>query len=239
MAVNFNWSCPYCNRDSTITDSNFCRKEHFFAHNNKEGDLALVTTVTVCPNADCKEYIIAASLHKASYSEGRLRASVSGLAKFKWTLKPASFAKQFPSYIPVAIINDYNEACAIRDISPKASATLSRRCLQGMIRDFFKIEKNRLIDEINAIREETDSKTWDAIDSVRKIGNIGAHMEKDINLIVDVEPNEAQSLIILIEILIEEWYVARYDRQKNLERIIEISGQKVEKKKLHEKSDNL
>lgn len=239
MAVNFNWLCPYCNRHSTITDSNFCRKQHFFDHNNKEGDLALVTTVIICPNADCKEYIITASLHEASYSEGRLRAFVSGLAKFKWTLKPAAFAKQFPSYIPDAIINDYNEACAIRDISPKASATLSRRCLQGMIRDFFKIKKDRLIDEINAIREKTDCLTWDAIDSVRKIGNIGAHMEKDINLIVDVEPNEAQLLISLIETLIKDWYVARYDRQKNLERIIEISDQKAEKKKLHEKLDNL
>jgi len=46
-----------------------------------------------------------------------------------------------------------------------------------MIRDFFEIKKDRLIDEINAIREKTDSLTWDAIDSVRKIGNIGAHME--------------------------------------------------------------
>lgn len=177
MAVNFNWSCPYCNRDSTITDSNFCRKEHFFSHNNKEGSLVLVTTVTICPNANCKEYIITASLHKVSSNESRPGAVINDLAKFKWTLKPVSFAKQFPNYIPDAIINDYNEACAIRDISPKASATLSRRCLQGMIRDFFEIKKDRLIDEINAIREKTDSLTWDAIDSVRKIGNIGAHME--------------------------------------------------------------
>ena len=27
---------------------------------------------------------------------------------------------------------------------------------------------------------------------IRKIGNIGAHMECDINLIVDIEPNEAE-----------------------------------------------
>ena len=31
---------------------------------------------------------------------------------------------------------------------------------------------------------------WQAIDAVRSIGNIGAHMEKDINLIVDVDPEE-------------------------------------------------
>ncbi|MCP1830281.1 hypothetical protein ACVIHH_005106 [Bradyrhizobium sp. USDA 4518] len=34
----------------------------------------------------------------------------------------------------------------------------------------------------------------DAIDAVRIVGNIGAHMEKDVNLIVDIEPGEAQML---------------------------------------------
>ena len=43
----------------------------------------------------------------------------------------------------------------------------------------------------------------DAIDAVRKIGNIGAHMERDINLIVDIDPNEAAILIGLIELLFQ------------------------------------
>jgi hypothetical protein len=32
--------------------------------------------------------------------------------------------------------------------------------------------------------------TMDAIDHVREIGNIGARMESDINVIVDVDPEE-------------------------------------------------
>ncbi|WP_372445280.1 hypothetical protein [Clostridium estertheticum] len=40
-----------------------------------------------------------------------------------------------------------------------------------------------------------DPLTWEAIDAVRTIGNIGAHMEKDINQIVDVESSEAALLI--------------------------------------------
>ena len=36
--------------------------------------------------------------------------------------------------IPIPqLMDDYEEACAIVNLSPKASATLSRRCLQGMI----------------------------------------------------------------------------------------------------------
>ena len=55
----------------------------------------------------------------------------------------------------------------------------------------------------------------EAIDHVRTIGNIGAHMEKDIDLIIEVDPGEAQALIELIELLFEEWYVAKYEREQS------------------------
>ncbi|EIZ78490.1 hypothetical protein WSK_2934 [Novosphingobium sp. Rr 2-17] len=104
-----------------------------------------------------------------------------------------------------------------------------------MIRDFCKITKGRLVDEISTLRELVDngaapagvtSETIEAIDHVRSIGNIGAHMEKDINLIVPVDPDEAQALIELIEMLFDEWYVARRSRQDRLERISQIGTEK-------------
>jgi hypothetical protein len=144
----------------------------------------------------------------------------------RWNLIPPSSAKVFPDYIPQPIRDDYVEACKIRDLSPKASATLSRRCLQGMIRNFWKISKGRLIDEIDAIKDKVDADTWLAIDAVRKIGNIGAHMEKDINVIVDVEPEEAQMLIGLIELLTKDWYITRYQRQERLKALVELRDEK-------------
>jgi hypothetical protein len=143
-----------------------------------------------------------------------------------WNLIPPSRAKVFPDYVPQPIRDDYVEACAIRDLSPKASATLSRRCLQGMIRDFWKIVKARLLDEIEALEDKVDAQTWAAIDAVRKIGNIGAHMEKDINVIVDVDPNEAQVLIELIELLVKDWYVVRHDREERLKSIVQVAKAK-------------
>jgi hypothetical protein len=131
----------------------------------------------------------------------------------------SSAAKPFPSYIPSPILADYSEACLIVSLSPKASATLARRCLQGMIRDFWGIRKHRLKDEIDALEEKVDPQTWDAIDSVRKIGNIGAHMEADINVIVDVDPDEATLLIGLIETLLADWYVARHNRDERMAKI--------------------
>jgi hypothetical protein len=106
-----------------------------------------------------------------------------------------------------------------------------------MIRDFCGIRRNRLVDEINALDELVDAgkappgvqaDTVKAIDDVRKVGNIGAHMEQDVNVIVDVDPDEAQALIELIELLFEEWYVARHDRTEKIKRIAVIAAQKKE-----------
>ncbi|SSS47193.1 Uncharacterised protein [Acinetobacter baumannii] len=57
-------------------------------------------------------------------------------------------------------------------------------------------------------------------------------MEKDINFIIDVEPNEAQMLIGLIEMLLKEWYIARYERQKQLEDLIGLDVIKSEQKNI-------
>ncbi len=90
--------------------------------------------------------------------------------------------------------------------------------------------KNRLIDEINELKGKVDQPTWEAIDAVRSIGNIGAHMEKDINLIVDVEPEEAELLIGLIEILLKDWYMARHERQQHLQSIVAVAQAKKQAK---------
>jgi hypothetical protein len=148
-----------------------------------------------------------------------------------WPLVPSSSARTLPGYIPPAIVEDYTEACLIASLSPKASATLSRRCLQGMIRDFWKVLRVKLSDEIAAIKGMVDPDVWNAIEAVRKIGNIGAHMEADINTIVDVDPGEAQQLIGLIELLIDEWYVARENRKNRIAAVIAIGIAKSEAKK--------
>ncbi|AEF55322.1 DUF4145 domain-containing protein [Marinomonas posidonica] len=221
---DFSWHCPYCDRSATITSSNFSGKFHVVDKNSKDEKIALHTSLITCPNSDCKEYTISAQLFLWRWLGNDW--GPEGEPLLKWSLKPQSESKQFPDYIPQAITSDYEEACLIRDLSPKASATLSRRCLQGMIRDFFNVKEKTLFHEINAIKEKVDPLTWDAIDAVRSIGNIGAHMEKDINLIIDVDSNEAGLLIGLIESLIQDWYVARFERQQRLQTIVGVAEKK-------------
>ena len=221
----FSWRCPFCGQHTTIVDANFYKHIFQFNHNNKYEHQSLISTIIVCPNPDCREYTLNVSLCDHRYAS-TVKAWRDSPPKQTWQLIPAADVKVFPEYIPQSILADYRESCTIRDLSPKASATLSRRCLQGMIRDFWDVKKPRLIDEIDAIKEKVDPVTWQAIDAVRKIGNIGAHMEKDINLVVDVDPNEAGLLINLIETLIHDWYVARHERQERMKKIISVSDAK-------------
>ena len=97
--------------------------------------------------------------------------------------------------------------------------------------------------EIDTLKEQVTNnnapsgvtlETVDAMDHVRAIGNIGAHMEKDINVIIDVDAGEAQALIELIELLFEEWYVALNSRQAKLAKVQKIGAAKAEIKKLAE-----
>lgn len=229
MADTFNWKCPYCGHYTVIDiEKRYSSFRHEFDMENKFGFQVVNGHVIVCPNSNCREFTLSLSLHDHKNVSGQWKDQK---AKQTWRLRPESIAKPYPDYIPDPLKQDYNEACLIVDKSPKASATLARRCLQGMIRDFWGVSKARLIDEIEGIKDKVDGDTWEAIDSLRKIGNIGAHMEKDINLIVDVDPDEAALLINLIETLFDEWYITRHDRQERMGKIKALASSKDQEKK--------
>ncbi len=218
------WTCPFCNRDTTITGSDCHEGDVVLIIENKHGNRIAVVNFIVCPNSECKEFSLDISLHK--WRSARGIGWVKGDLIRKWNLIPPSEAKSFPDYVPKPVLEDYKEACLIKDLSPKASATLSRRGLQGMIRDFWGIKRKKLYDEIEAIKDNVEKNTWEAIDAVREVGNIGAHMQEDINLIIDVEPKEAELLINLIEILIKDWYVNKHEREEILIALKELGEQK-------------
>lgn len=168
-----------------------------------------------CANHACEELSIVA---------------LDTLARKQIDIYPQNVYRHYPDYIPQAIREDYEEASLIIDKSPKAAATLLRRCLQGMIRDFWQVKPGRLCDEISAIQGRVTASQWAAIDGLRQIGNIGAHMEKDVNLIIDIEPDEAIKLQRLIELLLEKWYISRQDEEELCKDITSIADDKKSQK---------
>jgi hypothetical protein len=193
------YTCPFCDHAMAINQYTLSEYNPNFSNSDSQNvrKESLNLKFYKCPNC----------LKISIYAQG----IGDDIKNIFIPIYPNSLAKQFPEYIPQAIRGDYEEACAIVNLSPKASATLSRRCLQGMIRDFWGIKKSRLVDEIETLKDKIHPIQWKVIDGVRRIGNIGAHMESDINLIVDIDPDEANKLIRLIENLIESWYVKRYE----------------------------
>lgn len=177
-----------------------------------------------CPSCGEETLIIKDYKHSDDYFPGQ------------YNIKPNSFHNSYPDYVPESIRQDYEEACSILHLSPKAAATLARRCLQGIIRDFWEISKKRLVDEIDALNGKIPVAQWKAIDALRSLGNIGAHMEKDVNTIIDIDEGEAEKLIKLIELLIEQWYVDRHEQEELYSKLIDINEQKQEERKSAQQS---
>jgi len=72
---------------------------------------------------------------------------------------------------------DFAEACAVLALSPKASAALSRRCLQAILRDKAHTKSKDLFDQIEEVITLAAVPPYIAGDlhAVRVIGNIGAY----------------------------------------------------------------
>lgn len=214
------FQCPYCSMVMPVSQDTHCALYPAFdyqngAYRNTDGHVCyrkscLKVDFYKCPN--CGQYSIILN---------GVGSSVEDVKNIH--VRPSSLAIQFPSYIPESIRQDYEEAYAIVSLSPKASATLSRRCLQGMIRDFWKItDKKRLVDEIDALQDKVPASQWKILNSIRRIGNIGAHPEADVNLIIDIEPEDAQKLISIIELLIRQWYIERHEQEQLYKDVLEL-----------------
>lgn len=228
-----NWKCPHCGLPQVATAEN--RHHGVFEIDigeHKHQSAKLRFEGVACLNPDCREVTLRVDLLCSRVIAGKRQIQVLDSVR----LRPFGAERPLPDCVPAPLREDYREACLILELSPKSAATLARRILQGMIRDFCGIKKARLIDEVKELRKRVDEgdapkgvthDSVDAIDSVREIGNIGAHMEKDINLVVDIDPDEARLLIGLVETLFEDWYI---ERQRREDRFAEIARVRSEKK---------
>lgn len=136
----------------------------------------------------------------------------SGVEQRRRTVVPRSSSRApAPQEVPSEIRADYEEASQVLDISPKASAALSRRCLQSVLRDGAGVTPGNLATEIDKVIEEgkLQSTIADSLDAVREIGNFAAHPSKSVTTgeIVDVEPDEAEWNLDVLEALFDVFYV--------------------------------
>ncbi len=116
-----------------------------------------------------------------------------------------------PKEVPEKYANDYFEACLVLSDSPKASAALSRRCLQNILREVAKVKKGDLSNEIQEVIDNKSLLSYlsESIDAIRNIGNFAAHpmKSKSTGEIADVEPGEAEWTLTVLESLFDFYFV--------------------------------
>jgi hypothetical protein len=181
-----------------------------------EGDWAIETYE--CPNTSCKKaifFLINAKIEQnrnigiwqiAKNSNGQEEVANRELVRPKGSSRPPA-----PKEVPKNIANDYTEACIVLPYSAKASAALSRRCLQHLLRHSAAVIKSELVNEIQQVLDSNQLPTYlaESIDAIRNLGNFAAHPLKSISTgqIIEVEPGEAEWNLEVLELLFDFYYV--------------------------------
>lgn len=187
--------CPHC---STAVRFEWEVTESFQI--DKEKKHALEIFYAECP--ECFKLVV-------GIQEGTLDLENTFLDKniSETIIYPATNSFQYSEDIPNKYLEDYEEAIKVLPASPKASAALTRRLLQNILREEFNIIEKSLMKEIEIFISRTDIPSYitDAVDAVRQVGNIAAHPSKDLSTgeIVPVEKGEAEWLIEVIEQLFD------------------------------------
>ena len=161
----------------------------------------------VCP--ECNRFILSLSeLFERSVTP--MASSYRYQREFLCYPKAISRAP-LPEEVHENYASDYREACLTLADSPKASAALSRRCLQHLLREEAKVKHGNLADEIQQVLDaaKLPSHLLDSLDAVRNIGNFAAHPIKSraSGEIIDVEPGEAEWNLDVLESLFDYFFV--------------------------------
>jgi hypothetical protein len=119
--------------------------------------------------------------------------------------------RPMPPEVPDPYRQEFVQACAVLSLSPMASAALSRRNLQAILREMAGTKKKDLADQIDEVVEsgKMPSHISEGLHAVRNIGNFAAHpiKSKSTGEIVDVEAGEAEWNLDVLESLFDFYFV--------------------------------
>lgn len=215
--------CPYCN-----TAINIDWTDDIFPCEENDKDDGYNIEHGFCP--ECKKLIIV-----LQHGE-RCRSSQSDPFSYYLTdsnyeeiIYPKhSLSKMLDASIPEKYIKLYKESEQVNDISPRASATLSRYLLQMVLHEELHIKENNLEQEISKLEMMTNvpSTLVKMLQIMRRVANFGAHPKKSTNSteILDVEKGESEVMLELIEQLFDYVFVKPHQNEEFLRHINEKFG---------------
>ncbi len=170
-----------------------------------DGSWALI--LDTCP--ECERFIFTLASGVGVLIQGR---TVLNPINAQYLVRPKTMSRTPPSKdVPPEIAADYIESCLVLADSPKASAALSRRCLQLLLRGHASVTPGNLFDEIQQVIDSNQlpSHLVESIDAIRNIGNFAAHPIKSTSSgeILQVKPGEADWNLDVLESLFDFYFV--------------------------------
>jgi hypothetical protein len=192
--------CPHCLYDVHFTDAEVGSPgmgsgQYGFSQFECTGEIETVNVhFLTCPH--CKRVVV------------RSYVTIKGKTqeRFVW---PTTTIRLVPLEVPEHIKKDYVEAADVLPISSKASAALSRRCLQTVLTEAGKAKSKDLSKQIDEVLPSLPSHLAGSVDAIRAVGNFAAHpiKSKSSGAIVEVEPGEAEWNLDVLDGLFDFYYV--------------------------------
>lgn len=161
-----------------------------------EGDAHTLWT-SHCP--ECKRAILSL--------EGSLHSEVLLWPKSEPAARPVS------EDVPAHIAQMYREASLVLPISPRASASLSRLCLEAVLTEAGGAAAFHIQGKIEQVRDNVPAYVWQWLHAVRRVAKYGAHYKVgeeeggEEEVVLDVSPEEAGQLLDALDQVFDHYYV--------------------------------
>lgn len=218
---SLSFSCPHCQVYSIMRIDSMKQRfkvgEHLYnSIAFRDSEVFPFDFICTCPSCDSSVFVQAQAQVEAIFErEDGVRSDTEVLSDSSGgeviSIYPSRRSISIAPEVPEAYANDFREAALVLDLSPMASAALSRRILQNILRNEFKIQHPSLAKEIEVFITQPGIPTYltGAVDAIRKVGNLAAHPLKNTNTgeIVVVEPGEAEWLIEVLLTLFDFKFV--------------------------------
>lgn len=213
--ANVSNKCPHCH--------NMFTGDKIGSYVGEDADGNWAVSGMLCPTQTCKRFILSLERGEPQYygSGGAIESFEPSESRI---IRPeVVLPGPIPKDTPAEIAQDYKEASMVLTFSTNASAALSRRCLQHILRrrsakDLANFKEGKLFDEIEQV---INSKTLSSpinneLHAVRVVGNLAAHPTQDgmTGLIVPVDPEEAKLTLRVIDKLLDYYYVQEPESAK-------------------------
>lgn len=139
-----------------------------------------------------------------------------------------SAGRNLNQYVPEKYAQLFRESEEVNNISPRASATLSRYLLQMLLHEELHIHKRTLEEEIKELENGSNipTKLVTMLQVMRRVANFGAHPKKSTNSneIVEVEAGESAVMLDLLEEVFDYVFVKPKQQEVFLKNIQEKYG---------------